>query len=222
MSQDFIPPNDDLFADFAVAFVAWVNSTGPTRGLSPAQIAALNATSTAWVYSFIGFNNAKAAFRSATQDKDTKRTDFEKLIREAAGVIQKNPLMTDADRAAAHVTIPKGTHTPSTTPDTTPTLAKVDTSTRTILRLFVANSPTPDTLAKPANARCVEIREQIGGTEPVDPETMAFLAMESRMPYRADYQVTDIGKTVFLAFRWIGKNNQPGPWSGIFHATIPG
>lgn len=101
-------------------------------------------------------------------------------------------------------------------------LQEVDQSSRAILRLYIADSDTPESRSKPANARCVEIREQIGGTAPATPDEMDFLAQESRMPYRADYDAADVGKKVWLAFRWMGKNNQPGPWSAIYEQVIPG
>jgi hypothetical protein len=51
---------------------------------------------------------------------------------------------------------------------------------------------------------------------------MAFLALETRVPYRADFEPADVGKPVFFAFRWMGKNNQPGPWSPVCSQVIPG
>ena len=51
---------------------------------------------------------------------------------------------------------------------------------------------------------------------------MAFLALETRMPYRADFEPGDVGKTVFFAFRWIGKKNHPGPWIPVVSNVIPG
>ena len=199
-------------------------STKPRQahGLDTTQIATFTTSWNTWNTNWSGFNTAKTAYDAALENKDDARIAAEAMIRSVVAIIQKNPNTTDADRAAAGITIPKGTHTPSTTPDTTPMLQEVDQTTRAILRLYIADSTTPESRAKPANARCVEIREQIGGTAPVDPETMAFLAMESRMPYRADFDATDVGKTVWFAFRWIGKNNQPGPWSGVVSEIIPG
>ena len=114
-----------------------------------------------------------------------------------------------------------GGRTPVAVPTTTPTLQKADVSTRAIVRLFIADSTTPDRRAKPAGVQGAEIREQIGGTAPVNPETMAFLAVETRPPYRADFEATDIGKTVYFALRWQNTRGETGPWSQIFSAVIP-
>ena len=67
-----------------------------------------------------------------------------------------------------------------------------------------------------------EIREQIGGTAPLNPNTMSMLAMETRFPYRADFEPGDVGKTVWFALRWINTRGEHGPWSQIYPATVPG
>jgi hypothetical protein len=57
------------------------------------------------------------------------------------------------------------------------------------------------TRAKPAGVIGIQIREQIGGTAPVDPEQMEFLALATRIPFTAHFDVGDIGKTVYFALR---------------------
>jgi hypothetical protein len=41
------------------------------------------------------------------------------------------------------------------------------------------------------------------------------------MSYRADFEQTDIGKTVYFAMRWLNTRGKPGPWSQIYSATVP-
>jgi hypothetical protein len=65
------------------------------------------------------------------------------------------------------------------------------------------------------------VRQQVGGTAPTDPEAMPFLAIETRMPYRADFDADEIGKTAYFALRWVNKRGQPGPWSQVFNAVVP-
>ncbi|MBC8096333.1 MAG: hypothetical protein H7Y43_11015 [Akkermansiaceae bacterium] len=56
----------------------------------------------------------------------------------------------------------------------------------------------------------------------MNPNAMAFLAIETRTPYRADFEAGDVGKTVYFAFRWLNTKGQPGPWSQIYSAVVPG
>ena len=83
-------------------------------------------------------------------------------------------------------------------------------------------NPFQPCLAKPPGALGLEIREQIGGTAPTNPETMPLLAVVTRIPYRVDFAIPDVGKTVWFAFRWAGRNGKAGPWSDFYSQIIPG
>jgi hypothetical protein len=220
---DYIPAPDDEFDTYLRdQFAPYVGANFAALGLTAADNTALQDANTAWGYAWVAYTNAQAQLNSATMDKDHKRADAVTIIRRLAQTVQQNPAITDMQKAGMGITIRKTTKTPVPVPTTVPTLTRVDTSTRAILRLFFVDSTTPDSKAKPPGVQSVEIREQIGGTAPTDPNTMAFLAIETRAPYRADFEATDIGKTVYFAFRWLNTKGQPGPWSQIFNAVIPG
>ena len=221
--SDYIPAPDDAFDTYArIELGPYVNTNFAALGLVAADNAALQTAITAWGYAWPAFTNATAALNAATMDKDLKRAALELAIRHAAMKVQSNPAATDAQKAAMGITVRKTTKTPVGVPASVPVLPRVDTSTRCILRLFFADAATPDSKAKPPGVASCEIREQIGGTAPTNPETMAFLAIETRAPYRADFDTTDVGKNVWFALRWLNTKGQPGPWSQIFNSVIPG
>lgn len=222
MPDDYVPQPDDSFDHWLAQFNTWCQANGTTHGLTSGQLTAIGGLVTAWDYSWTGFQNAQTAFHSATQDKDTKRTTVEALARQYAGTINVNPATTNEDRVNAGLNPRSSSRTPAPIPTTTPMVQKLDVSTRAIVRIFFADSATPDKRAKPAGVQYCEIREQIGGTAPTDPNTMAFLASDSRAPYRADFDASDIAKTVYFALRWVNTRHEPGPWSAIFSAVIPG
>ncbi len=220
---DYIPgPDDEFETYFREQFAPYAQANLGPLGFSAADGIELGNVTTAWGYAWPAFNNAKAAFESSTMDKDEKRALAEAVVRRLAQKAQNNPAVTDAQKAALGITIRKTTKTPVGVPTTVPVLPRTDTSTRAILRLFFADATTPETKAKPPGVQSCEIREQIGGTAPVNPNAMAFLAIETRTPYRADFDAGDVGKTVYFAFRWLNTKGQPGPWSQIYSAIIPG
>jgi hypothetical protein len=97
----------------------------------------------------------------------------------------------------------------------------IDTSTRAVLGLLFADSSTPDSRAKPFGVASCEIRQQVGGTAPTDPDTMPFLASETRTPYRANYEGAEVGQTVYFALRWVNTRGKMGPWSQVYSAIVP-
>lgn len=219
---DYIPAPDDEFNTYATTkFAPYANTNATALGIAVAQLTALNDALVQWGYAWPGFLNAESAFRAATDEKGTRRGDLEAAIRTIAGKVQTNASVTDAQKSALGITVRKTTRTPAPVPTTTPSIQRIDTSTRGILRLFIVDASTPDSRAKPDGVQGCEIREQIAGTAPTDPNTMAFLAIETRMPYRADFEPTDVGKTVYFAMRWLNTRGEPGPWSAVFNAVIP-
>lgn len=222
MPKDFVPQPDPPFNTWVTKFYTWVNTNGTSRGVEPSQITAFTTLWNGWNTNWSDFQAKETAFHTATQDKDSAREAVEAMARALAAIIQKNPNTTNGDREAAGLTIPKTGRTPSPTPTTVPLLVEADTSTRATLRLDCADSATPQSRAKPAGAIGMHICEQIGGTAPVDPEQMEFLALATRIPFTVHFDAGDVGKTVYFALRWDGKNGQPGPWSQIYSAVIPG
>jgi hypothetical protein len=220
--MDYIPNPDNEFDNFATNFYNVIAADPTGYGLTPAQVTTLGDTKSDWSASYGAFQLAESTLSIQTTAKDEQRAPFESLIRSTAQAIQNNTTVTDDMRTAVRLPIYKTTSTPSPVPSTAPMLQKVDSSTRAILRLFFADSATPTKRQKPTGVMYCEIREQIGGTAPVNPETMTFLAAETRSPYRADFDAMDVGKPVWFVLRWVNTRGESGPWSEIFSEIVPG
>ncbi len=54
-----------------------------------------------------------------------------------------------------------------------------------------------------------------------NPNAMSLLAIETRMPYRADFDPGDVGKTVYFAVRWLNTRGEKGPSRQSYNAVIP-
>jgi hypothetical protein len=220
--RDYIPDSDDEFNTYAgTKFVPYAVANATALGLPPGDITSLQAKMTAWNDAFTAYENAKAAYAAALEAKDAARSDLEGDMRMAAGKVQANPAVTAAQKEGLGVTVRKTTRTATPVPSSVPSMQRIDTSTRSILRLFIVDAASPDSRAKPPGVQSCEIREQIGGTPPTSAESMPFLALETRMPYRADYESGDVGKTVYFALRWINTRGEPGPWSQVYTAVVP-
>ena len=219
---DSVPGPDDKFDNWIDPLVTYL-TTDPTAPVTtPAQKQALQGALTPWQTDYAAHLKAQKAALTAAEAKDATRKRTEAVVRQIIGDIQRLPATTDAQRTAMQVTVPKQGRTPVGVIESHPVVQKIDTSTRLRHRIFFADSETPDSHAKPAGAKFAEIREQIGGTAPTDPETMTPLAMESRPPHRNDFEPADLGKPVHYALRWINTKGDPGPWSQIYSAVVPG
>ena len=222
MAQDPIPNPDDLFSALVNQFTDWINAHGTTHGLTTGQIGSFTTLAGTWSNDFSVFQAAQTAFHAATQDKDATRTLCEADLRTLMGILQKSPATTDADRVDFGGTVPKGTRTSIPPPSTTPLAASIDSPTRAVLSVLLADSATPLKRSKPPGAVSADVRQQIGGTAPADPAALPALPPATRSPYRIQYDNAEVGKTVWLAFRWLNAKGEPGPWSEIYSAVVPG
>jgi hypothetical protein len=219
---DYIPPPDDKYDHWAKSLVAYLTTDATAPALDAATKTALTNALTAWETPYTTHVQAQKAALTAAQAKDDARAVSEAVFRQIIGDIQNDPATTDVQRTAMQVTVPKDGRTPVGEIETYPVMVKIDTSTRLIHRLFFADSETPNSSAKPGGAKFCEIRMQLAGTAPIDPETMAPLAMESRAPHRNDFDPGDEGKTAYYAMRWLNTKGQPSPWSPIYNTVVPG
>lgn len=219
---DFIHPADDAFDKFFDDFVKYLteDSTAPAR--TAAQKKALTAALADWQRDYPAHLRAQKAADTARTTKDDTRDAVEAVIRKQSGEIQDDSATTDTQRTAAGLPIYKEGRTPSPEPESHPILRKVDTSTRLVLRLFFADAATPDRNAKPEGVAFCEVHARVGGDRPTDPASLPMLALESRSPYRADFVAGEEGKTVWLSFRWVNTRGEPGPWSPVYSAVVPG
>jgi len=220
---EYIPPDDPGFDKLLrEQFGPYVDAHYLELGLTEEENAALQAQVRAWGEAWGTFGTAATAYKTALLGKDGQRTLATALLRLLAQKVQNNPAVADPHRTRLGLPIRKRTKTPIGPPTTIPVLGRTDSSTRTMLGLFFMDATTPGRRARPAGVRGCEIRQQIGGPAPTNPEKMPFLALATRTPYRVSYEPTAVGQPVYFALRWLNTKGVSGPWSQIFSAMVPG
>jgi hypothetical protein len=78
----------------------------------------------------------------------------------------------------------------------------------------------PTSKAKPEDVMGAEISLKIGEPEPLDPDEMRILALDTATPYVATFKGEDAGKTAYYRLRWVNTRGEKGPWSQLYSATI--
>jgi hypothetical protein len=127
--------------------------------------------------------------------------------------------LTDANRAKLQLNVPDTIRTPSPVPVTHP-VAQIDVSQPLRHTGEARDEATPNRRAKPKGVHGLEVRYQIGGTEPFDADQMLTLGIFPDSTFVKDFNVADAGKTVYYYMRWVNKRGQAGPWSELMSATI--
>jgi hypothetical protein len=216
---DYIPDSDAEFDTWFNNFMTVLNKKQAALGLAASDMAALTSELAGWNADYPAFVTARSELAAATQTKNQRRASSKAMLRKMVRVLQANPNMTDTDRAELDITVPDTTRTRAAVPTTRPVM-KISTaeSLRHVLDFF--DETTPNSKAKPEGILGCEISCQIDGPEPLDPDEMKILAIDTATPYVATFKGEDGGKTAYYRARWVNTRGEKGPWSQLYSATI--
>ncbi|HZN32298.1 MAG TPA: hypothetical protein VFB80_00715, partial [Pirellulaceae bacterium] len=190
-------------------------------GLVAADLTPVTTAQTAWNTGFAAQQTAQAAAEAATQTKDAQRESLVAAVRTVVRKIQATPAVTGSAKAAAGITVPDTTPTPSGPPTTAP-VGQVDTSQRLQHTVSFVDSATPTSKAKPAGVRGCEIWMKIGTPPPAAAGDLVFVTLDTRTPHTIPFEGADGGKLVTYWLRWVSTRGETGPWSAAVGATVPG
>ena len=221
MPADYLPRADPTFDAWQANFVSVVSGNLAGHGLVAGDLTPVTAAQTAWNTSFPAQQTALAAAQAATQTKDANRVTFDAAVRAVVRKIQATPAVTATAKAAAGITVPDTTPTPSGPPTTAP-VGQVDTSQRLQHTVHFSDSATPTSKAKPAGVRGCEIWMKVGPPPPASASDLAFVTLDTRTPHAIPFDGADANKTVTYWLRWVSTRGETGPWSAAVSATVPG
>ena len=134
-------------------------------------------------------------------------------------MILANDQVTDANREAAGVHVPKTTRTSVAVPSTNPVGYVVNTD-RLEHTLSFADSATPTRRARPTGVIGCQVYLFVGNDTPQSPSRYTFHMVSTRTPQRITFADEDAGKTANYLLRWVNTKGETGPWSQIISATI--
>lgn len=217
--RDYLPDADADFDIWLDNFLAVLKGLQSALGLAPATVNAIEASHTDFKTKFADVNTLRAQLDAAFAAKNTAVDALRASVRALVRTLQANAQLKDADRAKLQLTVPDTVRTPAPVPTTHP-IAQLDVGQPLRHTGEFRDEATPSRRAKPAGVHGCEVRFQISGAEPVDPETMLTLGTFPKSPFVKDFNVADAGKTVFYYLRWVNKRGAAGPWSELVSATI--
>jgi hypothetical protein len=136
------------------------------------------------------------------------------------GHINHNPAVSADDRVALGLYVYSSRKGPAPAPDTTVVMRVVMGLVRQ-LTVYVTDSATPDSRARPDGAVGIELVCAVLASPPKDTDELTRFVSATRSPLILNFREEDRGKTVYIAGHWKGSGQSAGPWSAIISAIIP-
>lgn len=183
---NFIPRKDSLYDTWLANFTNFVTTTGPSLGLTPEQIAEMEAANLAWRATYDNNLSTHQTARMATQTKDMERQDSEFIARQLARIISANPDLNNTQREAAGLTLPEATAV-SSSPELIDTIAAplvvLDFSQRSKMIIHYGHNPMNERHnALPLGMKGCKIWYCLGGI-PASDADWRFVVDHVRSPY---------------------------------------
>ena len=217
---DWIPQQDDAFFALANKFVPPIVATPAAFGLETADGTALHDAFYTYTIKRAARVSADGVAATALVVEHAAQDALTVLLRADGKFIQARPATTDEQRSTVGLPIHKTTQTPVPAPTVAPELIiKAGAALETIWSW--RSAATPGSKARPPGVRTTELRMQVGGTPPTDPETMTDLGNINNSPNTEHHDVAQGGQLVYGIGRYISTRGEPGPWGNVATGTIP-
>lgn len=222
-SSDFIPGSEAELVTWSNRFDQFITATPTLVGLTALQAANYHTLNEEWLSSYaVSQSDATNSKAARILKNEAKRN----LIREArmlAGIIQKYPGTTDAQRAELGLTVPH-TPTPQPAPATAPMVEVVSVSGHIVrLRLHDATSTRR---GRPAGVVAAAIYSFVGPVAPPPAEIHRWTSEgDVSRPHAVDIvfptSVPD-GARVYFCAQWMNAKMERSPASSPISTNLAG
>jgi hypothetical protein len=221
MAKSYLPERDADVAAWVTNFTTYAAANAAALGLTTTQVEAVESLGNDFDTALAAHNAAQVAAKTAREVKDAGRTALYASIRALVKVIQAHPGVTDAQRQALGITVPKTNKTPVPPPTDRPDpdVHEIDELTHT---LRIVNSDT-NKATKPEGVSGVEVWMKLvpaGDPAPVNPDELEFAGFTTTSKFVRDFDGTDAGKTAFYRTRYLSTRGEHGPWGNQVGATV--
>ena len=221
MARNFIPRTDGDFNAWFRNFCDRIIANPATYGVSPEDLAALQAVYTDWLLKYPKHITDQTTARASAGDKDNSRDAAESVGRRLARLIQARMGTTNAQRGELNITVPdlvKTTLSEQIVLETPAPVIQVKCTASKTVRIDWYPSQTEgqsEALPKGIDGLALWLAEMpLGGSPadiPADKKQWRFLAMDTNSPY-----IHNVGNssTVTLAYKaqWFDKKMRMGPF----------
>lgn len=218
-SGDWLPGTDGDLATFSANFATVFSADPVAYGFAAGDATAFALVNSAYQVSYAAAINPSTRTADTIAQKDTDKGALKLELRRLGNLMQANPAVSDASKAAIGLTIRNPIPTPIVAPSSFP-LIDVLNATPFNLNLKITDSDAPTTNAKPAGAIACELHVTVSATPIVDPELIAYNGLQTNHLANLQFQAGDVGKTAYICGRWITRTGLVGPWSGIESMTV--
>ena len=219
---DYIPTTDPEKVNWLKELALWLNANGLAHGFTQQQIDDFQAMANDSDTAYADHLAAQLVARAATVNKNTVLGNTIAIARDYVQKLQHDLTMTDAERAAAGITVPDAIHTATAIQailELLPPLLLLDFSIRHQVTIHWGPNPGNEHQnAKPHGVMGCEIQYAKGGL-PAEETAWISLGLDTDSPMQ--HHVTETTPTTYIyRARYVSKNLHYGNFGDPAECTV--
>lgn len=218
----YIPARDADFNNWLNNFSTLLSATPALYGLTAVDAASVAAVTATWNATYLLVTSPSTKTADAVSAKNTAKVNANSGVRPYAQQISLNAGVASSDKIAIGVNPRTSTPTPITPPTTNPVLTLQSCSNLSAYVRYRDSAASVSVKAKPFGVLQLQLFGTTSATIVTDPTTLPLKGTPTKSPFVLTFSSADIGKQFYCAGRWVTRNGQVGPWSGILSFTVVG
>jgi hypothetical protein len=217
-TKDYIPAGPDTFNAYQKNLVELVDLNQGTWTIPAVSIVPLHDQQVLWNTAYPKAANPQNRTPADVLERQECQAIYTKVIRTFANQqLMNNPLVSDPDKERLGLHVHSGSRHPAPPPTTAPVVIRIDTSESQRHTIHFADEGGG--LAKPDGVHGCEVYAKKGAPPASDAE-LAFAGTDTRSPFVVNFDIADLGQTVYYKLRWVNTRGQYGPWSKQASAVV--
>jgi hypothetical protein len=218
----YIPARDGPFSSWLANFSTKLTAAPSTYGLVALDAVNVAAAQSAWAAAYLAATTPATRTPPAVQLKNVMRINALGVVRPLAQQISLNAGVLTSDKVSIGVNPRTSVSSPVTAPVTSPVLIFQSSQNLSAYVRYRDSSASPSVKAKPYGVLQVQIFGLVSATPVVDPTVMLLRASATKSPVVLTFTAGEVGKTCYLAARYLVRSGGVSPWSPILSFTVCG
>ena len=221
MGANFIPSREASLVAWSNNLSSLISATPTAFGLTAAQATAYATLNTAFDTAYNTIKNNTTRSPANIIAKNQAKKNLIASARQLAGVIQKYPAITNAQRSALGLTVPN-MPSPIPPPGTAPAL-EIGVVSGFAVNVKLHDSASGSKRGKPAGVSGASIFSYVGAVPPADISAWKFEGNTSKTAVQVQFpNTTAAGATVWLTAFWFNPRKQSGPACAPVSTNVQG
>jgi len=217
----YIPAKNAQYQAWLLNFSTVITANPANYGLTSTDASNIAAAYTTWHNAYVAATTAATRTSVTVAAMATAKASSLITARTYAQIIQNNAGVSDANKAAAGLTVRATGRTPIPAPTNVPILS-IATLQVGVTQVNYRNSANPTSKQKPYGAIQVQYVWYVAPTvPPVDGDAATSSAIASKSPFLFNTPSGATGKAIYMFARFQTRRGLVGPWSAALNFTAP-